>query len=54
MHVLSGGDWIEAYLVLTLDHLLDIYENSSRNIRIDQVRVSKPSLFPIFSSSFVQ
>ena len=35
--VLLRGDWVESVLVLTLDNILDIYQDASRNIRIDQV-----------------
>ena len=39
MLVLLRGDWVESVLVLTLDNILDIYQDASRNIRIDQVKV---------------
>ena len=39
VQVLLRGEWTEAVLVLTKDNILDIYEDTSRNIRIDQVIV---------------
>ena len=44
VQVLQGGDWTDALLVLTLDNVLDVYEDASRNIRIDQVDISSSFL----------
>ncbi|XP_023331353.1 citron Rho-interacting kinase [Eurytemora carolleeae] len=40
--VLLRGDWVESVLVLTLDNILDIYQDASRNIRIDQIALTAP------------
>jgi len=40
--ILLRGEWTEAFIVLTLDNILDIYEDSSRNIRIDQISLTAP------------
>jgi len=42
VQVLQGGDWTDALLVLTLDNVLDVYEDASRNIRIDQISLTAP------------
>jgi hypothetical protein len=35
--MLEQGDWNEVYLVINVNNILDIYQDNTRSIRLDQV-----------------
>ena len=44
------GEWTDAFLVLTLDNILDVYEDSTRKIR--DVKLDSNSTFIKLNKSF--
>ena len=42
MQALVGGSWREAHLLLAPNHMLDLYADSTKSTRLDQVGLTLP------------